>query len=58
MDKNKQIIMEQFELLADDSADILLKLERRGVLSPEQNDIVTSELNLLFKERIEKILAS
>jgi hypothetical protein len=58
MDKNKQIIMEQFELLADDSADILLKLERRGVLSPEQNDIVTSELDLLFKKRIEKILAS
>ena len=44
--------------LADDSADILLKLERRGVLSPEQNDIVTSELDLLFKKRIEKILAS
>ena len=58
MDKNKHIIMEQFELLADDSADILLKLERRGVLSPEQNDIVTSELDLLFKKRIEKILAS
>jgi len=30
MDKNRQIIMEQIELLADDTADILLKLERRG----------------------------
>ncbi len=58
MDRNKQIIMEQIELLADDTADILLKLERRWILSPEQNDIVTSELDLLFKKRIERILAS
>ncbi len=45
-------------LLADDAADVLLKLERRGVLSPEQNDIVANELDLLFKERIERIFAS
>ena len=45
-------------MLAEDTADVLLKLERRAVLSLEQSDIIASELDLLFKENIERILTS
>ena len=53
-----QQIIEMFSSLADDVGDILFELETSGTLTQDQTEIISTELDQIFKKHLEQILDS